>query len=48
MHERTEQRENKEVSRWMGHTSHRITYTDPALAVIKGCQRPFKFDIAQA
>jgi hypothetical protein len=27
MHERTEQRENKEVSRWMSDTKHRITYT---------------------
>ncbi len=27
MHKNTEQRENKEVSRWMSHPKHRITYT---------------------
>jgi hypothetical protein len=27
MHENREQRENKEVSRWMSHSKHRITFT---------------------
>jgi len=26
MHKNTEQRENNEVSRWMSHSRHRITY----------------------